>query len=86
MIINDNQSGCFAEYAEPVRVLEQAFSAAGFPVEFALFLSPGGIKYAEVVYPAPPARYCGDLLNLNNNTSLPEAVGWLAGLVRVEGL
>jgi hypothetical protein len=86
MIIKDEQSGCFAEYAGPVRVLEEAFGAAGFPIEFALFVSPGGIKYAEVVYPKPPAHYRGEVLNLNNSTSLPEVVGRLANLVRAEGL
>jgi hypothetical protein len=86
MIIKDEQSGCFAKYAEPVHILEQAFSAASLPIEFALFVSPSGMKYAEVIYPKPPAQYHGDLLNLNRNISLPEAVGLLANLVRAEGL
>ena len=85
MIIKDEQTGCFTGYTEPVRVLEQAFSAAGFPVEFALFVSPGGVKYAEVVYPTPPVNYYGNLLNLDN-ISLPKAVALLAHLVRAEGL
>jgi hypothetical protein len=85
MITNDNQTGCFVEYTDSVRVLEQAFSVAGFPIEFALFVSPGGIKYAEVLYPKPPIDCCGDLLNLNNISPL-KAVALLARLVRAEGL
>lgn len=85
MIINDKETGCFTEYADPVRVLEQAFNAAGLPVEFALFVSPGGVKYAEVIYPKPPDGYYGNLLNLSD-ISLPKALALMGYMVRAEGL